>query len=223
MIQMNSVELVYPNGTYALKDITIQIDKGEFLFLIGPTGSGKSTFLKLINREIIATSGNVYVESQDLINLKAEKVPLLRRKVGVVFQDFRLLPKKTVYENIAYALEVIGTTKKDTEKKVNSILEIVGLSHKSGNFPNELSGGEQQRTSMARALVNHPDILLADEPTGNLDQDTAREIFKLLDYVNQQGTTLIIATHNKPIVDEMNKRVITLNEGSIASDTQKQS
>ncbi|MFH0803037.1 MAG: cell division ATP-binding protein FtsE [bacterium] len=221
MIEMKAVSLTYPNGAQALSDIDVSIQSGEFVFLVGPTGSGKSSFLRLINREEIPTSGKILVDSQDLSILKRSKVPLLRRKIGVIFQDFKLLLQKTVYENVAYALEVIGTPRYEIARWVNRTLSMVGLGEKAHHFPGELSGGEQQRISIARALVNNPVILLADEPTGNLDPETSWDIMQLLAQVNQKGTTLLVATHNKNIVDTMRKRVIGLAEGRMTCDQEK--
>ncbi|MCL5774451.1 MAG: cell division ATP-binding protein FtsE [Firmicutes bacterium] len=223
MIELHGVNLVYPNNVHALHDIDLHIEKGGFVFLVGATGSGKTSLLKLIYREEIPTTGEIFVDTHDLSQLNRSRIPYLRRKIGVVFQDFKLLPYKTIYENIAYVLEVTGAASHDIQKRVKKVLEMVSLTEKSEMLPGELSGGEQQRASIARALANRPLILLADEPTGNLDPDTSWELVQLLDRVNTQGTTVIVATHNKSIVDAMKKRVVVLNEGRIAYDEEKAS
>lgn len=221
MIEMHNISLVYPNGVNALDEINLYIEKGEFVFLVGATGSGKSSLLKLIYRELIPTSGDIYVSDRDITDMKKREVPYLRRLIGVVFQDFRLIPHKTVYENIAYALEVTGAPHKDIAPRVHRVLELVNLEGKNRRFPNELSGGEQQRTSLARAIVNSPLILIADEPTGNLDPESSWEIIQLLNKINIRGTTVIVATHNKEIVDMMRKRVIVLAGGKVSVDQEK--
>lgn len=218
---MHGIDLIYPNGVQALYNVNLYIEKGEFVFLVGATGSGKSSLLKLIYREIVPTSGDIYVNDRDITDMKKREVPYLRRLIGVVFQDFKLIPHKTVYENIAYALEVTGTSHKDISPKVHRVLELVNLEGKNNRFPGELSGGEQQRTSLARAIVNSPLILIADEPTGNLDPESSWEIIQLLHKINIRGTTVIVATHNKEIVDMMRKRVIVLSNGRISVDQEK--
>ncbi|MBV7389123.1 MULTISPECIES: cell division ATP-binding protein FtsE [Enterococcus] len=219
MIEMQDVVKKYPNKTTAVRGISVNIDRGEFVYVVGPSGSGKSTFIKLMYREEKATSGNkLEVAGHNLLKIKNKEVPYLRRDVGVVFQDFKLLPRKTVYENVAYAMQVIGRKPRDIKKRVMEVLDLVGLKHKVRVFPNQLSGGEQQRVSIARAIVNTPKVLIADEPTGNLDPDTSWEIMKLLDRINQQGTTIVMATHNKTIVDTMRHRVIGIENGLIVRD-----
>ena len=218
MIRFEDVNKVYKGDVVALKDVSVEIAKGEFVFLVGPSGSGKSTFLKLLLRDEVATSGRVLVAGRDIGRLGAWKVPSLRRNIGCVFQDFKLLTNKTVYENVAFALEVIGRPKHIIRTQVPQILDLVGLSKKSDNFPTELSGGEQQRVSIARAFVNRPLILLADEPTGNLDPATTVGIMRLLDRINRTGTTVVMATHDQRIVDAMRRRVLELDHGALVRD-----
>jgi cell division transport system ATP-binding protein len=218
MIRFEDVKKVYKGEVIALHDVSLEIAKGEFVFLVGPSGSGKSTFLKLLLRDEVATSGRVLVAGRDIGRLGSWKVPQLRRNIGCVFQDFKLLPNKTVYENVAFALEVIGRPKHLVRTQVPQILDLVGLSKKADNFPAELSGGEQQRVSIARAFVNRPLILLADEPTGNLDPATTVGIMRLLDRINRTGTTVVMATHDQRIVDAMRRRVLELDHGSLVRD-----
>jgi len=218
MIRFENVNKVYKGDLVALKDVSVEIAKGEFVFLVGPSGSGKSTFLKLLLRDEVATAGRVLVAGRDIGRLGAWKVPSLRRNIGCVFQDFKLLTNKTVYENVAFALEVIGRPKHIVRTQVPQILDLVGLGKKSENFPTELSGGEQQRVSIARAFVNRPLILLADEPTGNLDPATTVGIMRLLDRINRTGTTVVMATHDQRIVDAMRRRVLELDHGSLVRD-----
>jgi cell division transport system ATP-binding protein len=218
MIRFEDVKKVYKGDVIALHDVSLEIAKGEFVFLVGPSGSGKSTFLKLLLRDEVATSGCVLVAGRDIGRLGTWKVPQLRRNIGCVFQDFKLLPNKTVYENVAFALEVIGRPKHLVRTQVPQILDLVGLSKKADNFPAELSGGEQQRVSIARAFVNRPLILLADEPTGNLDPATTVGIMRLLDRINRTGTTVVMATHDQRIVDAMRRRVLELDHGSLVRD-----
>ena len=218
MIKLNNVTKVYKGTVVAVRDVTVDIAKGEFVFLVGPSGSGKSTFIRLLNREELPDHGTIYVAGKDIGTLGAWKVPFLRRNIGFIFQDFKLLPKKTVAENVAFALEVIGKPRHVVRKQVPAILELVGLSDKVDNFPLELSGGEQQRVSVARAFVNRPPILLADEPTGNLDPQTSVGIMKLLDRINRTGTTVVMATHDRSIVDTMRRRVIELDRGVVVRD-----
>ncbi len=218
MIKLNNVTKVYKGTVVAVRDVTVDIAKGEFVFLVGPSGSGKSTFIRLLNREELPEHGTIYVAGKDIGTLGAWKVPFLRRNIGFIFQDFKLLPKKTVAENVAFALEVIGKPRHVVRKQVPAILELVGLSDKVDNFPLELSGGEQQRVSVARAFVNRPPILLADEPTGNLDPQTSVGIMKLLDRINRTGTTVVMATHDRSIVDTMRRRVIELDRGVVVRD-----
>ena len=218
MITLENVTKSYKNSTVALRDAKVEISKGEFVFLVGASGSGKSTFIRLLNKEETPDTGHIYVAGKDIGQLSSWKIPFLRRNIGCVFQDFKLLPTKTVFENVAFALEVIGRPRSVIDTQVPAILDLVGLSHKSENFPDELSGGEQQRVSVARAFVNRPLILLADEPTGNLDPATSVGIMRLLDRINKTGTTVVMATHDRGIVDTMRRRVIELDRGSIVRD-----
>ncbi len=218
MIRLENVTKSYKGDTVALRDASVNVEKGEFVFLVGASGSGKSTFLRLLNREEVPTTGEIFVAGKDIGQLNSWKVPFLRRNIGSIFQDFKLLSNKTVAENVAFALEVIGRPRAVVQTQVPAILELVGLAKKVGNFPNELSGGEQQRVSIARAFVNRPLILLADEPTGNLDPATSVGIMRLLDRINRTGTTVLMATHDRSIVDTMRRRVIELDRGSIIRD-----
>jgi len=221
MVEFKNVSLTYSNGSNALNNIDLKIEKGEFVFLVGPNGSGKSSILKLIYREILPSSGDVIVDNEDVVFTKKSNIPYLRRKLGIVFQDFRLLPYKTIYENIAYALEVIGKDQAEIKEHVNAVLKLVSLEDKKKRFPKELSSGEQQRISIARALVNDPMLFLADEPTGNLDPKTSIEIIKLLEKINEQGTTMLVTTHDMEIVNELQKRVVIINDGNIIKDEAK--
>ena len=218
MIIFSNVSKVYPNGSTALNNISFFIERGEFVFIVGPSGSGKSTLIKLLMHEEKATSGDVIINSVNVGALKPKEIPFLRRSMGVVFQDFRLLPNKTVYENVAFAMEIVGSSKRDIRRQVPNLLSLVGLSHKAKSYPGQLSGGEQQRVAFARALANNPAILVADEPTGNLNPKAAMEIMELLDNINKRGTTVIMATHAKDIVDQMKKRVIAIEDGVITRD-----
>ncbi len=218
MIKLEEVSKIYKGEHMALREASVDIDKGEFVFLVGPSGSGKSTFLRLLNREETPEKGKIWVAGKDIGDLPGYKVPYLRRNIGSVFQDFKLLPNKTVSENVAFALEAIGRPKSAIRDAVPQILELVGLGRKGGSMPDELSGGEQQRVSIARAFVNRPLILLADEPTGNLDPATSVGIMKLLDRINRTGTTVVMATHDSGIVDQMRKRVIELENGHVVRD-----
>ena len=218
MIKLEGVSKVYKGEVVALHDANVDVQKGEFVFLVGASGSGKSTFLRLVNREEMPEKGRIYVAGKDISELTSWKVPYLRRNIGCVFQDFKLLPNKTVYENVAFALEVIGRPRHVIMTQVPAILELVGLAKKVSNYPHELSGGEQQRVSIARAFVNRPLILLADEPTGNLDPATSVGIMRLLDRINRTGTTVLMATHDQRIVNTMRKRVIQLDRGVIVRD-----
>jgi len=218
MIRLENVTKSYKGDTVALRDASVNVEKGEFVFLVGASGSGKSTFLRLLNREEVPTSGEIFVAGKDIGQLNSWKVPFLRRNIGSIFQDFKLLSNKTVAENVAFALEAIGRPRHVIQSQVPAILELVGLSNKAGNFPHELSGGEQQRVSIARAFVNRPLILLADEPTGNLDPATSVGIMRLLERINKTGTTVLMATHDRGIVDTMRRRVIELDRGSIIRD-----
>jgi cell division transport system ATP-binding protein len=218
MILFENVSKIYKGDVVALSDASLEVNRGEFVFLVGASGSGKSTFLRLVNREEHPEKGKIYVAGKDIGALPSWKVPHLRRNIGSVFQDFKLLTNKTVYENVAFALEVIGRPRHVVKTQVPAILDLVGLGKKMGNFPNELSGGEQQRVSIARAFVNRPLILLADEPTGNLDPNTSVGIMRLLDRINRTGTTVVMATHDQGIVDSMRRRVIELDRGTVVRD-----
>jgi len=218
MITMRGVEKFYAPEKPALTDVDVEIEQGEFVFLVGHSGSGKSTFIKLLLREILPTRGQIVVAGQDLVKLKNWKVPFLRRNIGCVFQDFKLLPNKTTYENVAFALEVIGRSRHVIRTQVPEVLRLVGLEDKIDSYPDELSGGEQQRVSIARAFVNRPPLLLADEPTGNLDPATSLGIMSLLNRINKTGTTVLVATHDREMVDSMRKRVIALEGGRIIRD-----
>ncbi|MBV8354961.1 MAG: cell division ATP-binding protein FtsE [Candidatus Eremiobacteraeota bacterium] len=221
MIRLAGVNLVYPNGVRALCDVSLNVEKGSFVFLIGSSGTGKSSLLRLLYREAVPTSGEVWVDGLRVDAMRRSRVPVLRRNVGVVFQDFKLLLDKTVWENVAFALQVTGARTRDAMRQVPRCLDLVGLAHKSRMFPNELSGGEQQRTAIARALVNNPRILLCDEPTGNLDPATTTEIMELLLRINLKGTTILVATHNQAVVDRMRRRVVRLEDGRIVSDEER--
>ena len=221
MIEFRNVSKTYDTGTEAVHKANFNIEKGEFAFLVGTSGSGKSTLIKLILKEENPTSGNIIINGKDTTYLKQKRVPFLRRSMGVVFQDFRLLPDKTVYDNVAFAMYIVNATKRHIRRQVPMVLSLVGLSNKAKVYPNELSGGEQQRVALARALVNNPSMLIADEPTGNLDPDTAWDIMTLLDDINKRGTTVVVATHAKDIVDKMKKRVIQIEDGHIIRDDKK--
>ena len=221
MILLENCTMVYPGDVVGLDDVTLQIDKGEWVFLVGPSGSGKSTVIKLLLKEIDATNGNVQVGGKSLRTLKRSQVPKLRRNIGCVFQDFKLLPTRTVYENVAYALEVQGQRLEVIERKVPEIIGLVGLADKIDKLPHELSGGQQQRVSIARAFVNHPPLLICDEPTGNLDPETSIGIMQLLYRINRAGTTILMATHDREMVDKMRRRVIALEEGRVARDDRR--
>ncbi|HCE13142.1 MULTISPECIES: cell division ATP-binding protein FtsE [unclassified Enterococcus] len=218
MIEMKDIMKKYSNGTTAIRNLSISIDQGEFVYVVGPSGAGKSTFIKLMYREEKATKGVLNVAGYDLVGMKSREIPLMRREIGVVFQDYKLLPRKTVFENVAYAMQVIGRKPRDVKKRVMEVLDLVGLKHKVRVFPSELSGGEQQRVSIARAIVNTPKVLIADEPTGNLDPENSWEIMKLLDRINAQGTTVVMATHNSTIVNTIRHRVIAIENGRIIRD-----
>ena len=221
IIAMDHVSKQYSTGVEALSDVSICIHKGEFVFVVGKSGSGKSTFIKLLLKELNPTEGRIFVGGRQVTNLKRKQVSLYRRKIGVVFQDFRLLKNKTVFENVAFAQEIIGMTKRDIARNVPIMLEMVGLKGKEKMYPHELSGGEQQRVAIARALINQPTILLADEPTGNLDPKTAWDIMMLLEEVNKMGTSVVVVPHNNDLVDVMQKRVINLEDGVLVRDEKK--
>ena len=217
MIEFNNVTKYYKSNV-GLENVTVRINKGDFVFLVGPSGSGKSTFIKLILKELEADTGTIKVRGQDVTKMAARQIPSLRRNIGIVFQDFRLLPKKTVYENVAFAMEIIHAPRKRIRKHVPQVLSMMGIAEKAKKYPDELSAGEQQRVAIARAIVNKPKILIADEPTGNLDPDTAWEIMQLLNMINLRGTTILMVTHAKDIVDRMEKRVIAIENGRIVRD-----
>ncbi|MBX6353063.1 MAG: cell division ATP-binding protein FtsE [Thermoflavifilum sp.] len=221
MIDMHDVWKEYPNGTVALRGVSVQIQKGEFVYVVGPSGAGKSTFIKLMYREERPTKGHIFINGFNIERLKERKVPYLRRSIGVVFQDFKLLPRLTVYENVAFALEVIGASHRQIRRRVKDVLEWVGLADKAHMLPAQLSGGEQQRVAVARSLVNNPTVIIADEPTGNLDPDTSWSIMKLFQRINDRGTTVVMATHNREIVNTMRRRVIAIEEGRIVRDEQR--
>ncbi|MEC0244692.1 cell division ATP-binding protein FtsE [Paenibacillus chitinolyticus] len=218
MIEMQDVWKTYPNGTHALRGIDVKVDRNEFVYIVGPSGAGKSTFMKMIYREERPTKGQIFVNGFNIEKLKQRKIPYVRRNIGVIFQDYRLLPKMTVYENISFAMEVIEAPKKLIKKRTMEVLDLVHLKDKVNSFPGQLSGGEQQRIAIARAIVNNPAVIVADEPTGNLDPETSWGIMKLLEEINFRGTTIMMATHNKEIVNTMRKRVIAIENGIIARD-----
>ncbi|NLP36047.1 MAG: cell division ATP-binding protein FtsE [Firmicutes bacterium] len=221
MIEIQHLNMVYPNGVKALKDINLTIERNEFVFVVGASGAGKSTLIRLIGREFLPTSGNIRVFNKDITRLRRREVPYYRRKIGVVFQDFRLLDNRTVFENVAFAMQVVGASARQIRRQVPEALEMVKLTGKARRKAHELSGGEQQRVCLARAIVNKPSLIIADEPTGNLDPETSREIVELLDAINLRGATVIMATHDKEIVDSMKKRVLTLSAGKIIRDEQR--
>src|SRR5437763_16808868 len=218
VVEFDDVTKVYDKGSVALDRVSLRIDRGEFVFLVGPTGCGKSTCIRLLMKELEPTSGSVRIAGRDLADVPPKRLPYMRRNLGVIFQDYKLLPNRTVYANVAYALEVIGETRESIRRKVPDILRLVGLSTKLHNYPDELSGGEQQRVSIARAFVNHPPLLLADEPTGNLDPETSIGIMQLIYRINRTGTTVLVATHDREMVDKMRRRVIELNQGRLIRD-----
>ena len=218
MIIMKDVHKTYPNGVTAINGIDVQINSGEFVYIVGPSGAGKSTFIRLIYREEVPSKGEIIINNQNVNDLKDKEIPYLRRQIGVVFQDFKLLPRLTVYENVAFALEVIEESPQNIRNRVMEVLDLVGLKNKARSIPDELSGGEQQRVSIARAIANRPKILIADEPTGNLDPDTSWSIMRILEEINDRGTTVIMATHSKEIVNTIKKRVIAIENGVIVRD-----
>src|SRR4051794_5272872 len=220
VVELRNVSKVYDSGTMGLDRASLSIGRGEFVFLVGPTGCGKSTCIRLLMKELEASEGEILIAGKALGDITRDRVPYLRRNIGVVFQDYKLLPNRTVYDNVAYSLEVIGESRQDIRRKVPDILRLVGLSTKLHNYPDELSGGEQQRVSVARAFVNHPPLLLADEPTGNLDPETSIGIMQLLYRINQTGSTVLVATHDVAMVDKMRRRVIELAEGKVVRDEQ---
>ena len=218
MIRLSDVVKEYESGTTALKGISLRIEDGEFVFLVGPSGSGKSTIIKLLTGEIVPTSGQIAVNGFSLTNIAERQIPLLRRSVGVIFQDFRLIEKKTVYENLSFAMRAVGSSPREIKKRIPYVLELVGLEEKTDRYPNELSGGEQQRVAIARALINNPSTIIADEPTGNLDPARSLEIMRLLERINQLGTTMVVVTHEKDLVNQFKKRVVMLDQGRIIGD-----
>lgn len=219
MIEFKGVHKTYDSGIKALKDVNIQIDKGEFVFIVGSSGAGKSTFLKLIMREEVANAGDVIVNGYNLSRLKRREIPYFRRTMGIVFQDFRLINKMNVYDNVAFAMRVTGASRREIRRRVPYILGLVGLQEKAKSFPQELSGGEQQRVGLARALVNNPSMIIADEPTGNIDPELSHEIVELLSEINRRGTTILMVTHEHTLVHEFHHRVITIKDGNVVSDT----
>ncbi|MCI5997694.1 MAG: cell division ATP-binding protein FtsE [Peptoniphilaceae bacterium] len=221
MLEFIDVNKVYKNDVSALKDVSFRIEDGEFVFLIGASGAGKTSIIKLLLREIKPTSGKIIVDDLDIVKLKNRKIPKLRRTMGVVFQDFRLLEGKTVFDNIKYPLQILGVSGKEIKARVNELLELVGLSDRANAFPNQLSGGEQQRVCIARAIVNNPKFLIADEPTGNLDPHTSEEIMKALLDINAKGTTVIVSTHDRDIVNKLKKRVLCMNDGVLMKDDEE--
>lgn len=221
MIKFQNISKKFNNGTIALEDINLDISSGEFVFLTGPSGAGKTTLLRLIIKEITPSNGKITIEEKDINKIKKEEIPMFRRKIGVIFQDFKLLPDRTVAENIAIAKEIVGKTKKEIDKDVNEILKVVGLVNQKDLFPSQIAGGEMQRTVIARALIQEPEIILADEPTGNLDPATSWEILDILTNINKLGITIIMATHNTDIVNSLRKRVIRIEKGKIVSDQEK--
>jgi len=218
MIQMKDVSKVYENGAVALEHIDVSIEKGDFVFIVGASGAGKSTFIRLLFREVLPSGGSLEVNGQDIVHMSHREVPYLRRGLGVIFQDYRLLPDKTVFENVAFAMQVIEAPRRRIQHSVNAVLDIVGLRDKYKCFPSQLSGGEQQRVAIARAIVNNPALVIADEPTGNLDPETSWEIMDIFKRINGGGTTIVMATHDKHIVDTMKKRVIAIEDGHIVRD-----
>lgn len=221
MIKFDGVSKEYKNGVKALSNINLHIGKGEFVYLVGSSGAGKSTLIKLLLKEEEPTSGRIYLKDNEITKVKNRRIPYIRRDIGVVFQDFRLLPNKTVYENVAFAMEILGTHPKDIRRRVPMILSMVDLSRKASSYPEQLSGGEQQRVSIARAIINNPPVLIADEPTGNLDPETAWEIMKALMDINARGTTILMATHAREIVNSMRKRVLALEDGRLVRDEER--
>ena len=218
MLKMNDVSKVYPGGAAALQDVNIHIGPGEFVFVVGPSGAGKSTFIKMLFREVLPTTGSIFVNGVDILSLTPKEIPYLRRQLGIIFQDYRLLPDRTVYENVAFAMQVIETPHRKIKRRVFNVLDLVGLRHRANAYPNELSGGEQQRIAIARAIVNDPILVIADEPTGNLDPETSWDIMEIFKEINASGTTIVMATHDKDIVDAMGKRVIAIENGQIVRD-----
>lgn len=218
MLRMENVSKVYPGGSIALQDVDIHIKPGEFVFVVGPSGAGKSTFIKMLFREVLPTTGSIFVNGVDILSLTPKEIPYMRRQLGIIFQDYRLLPDRTVYENVAFAMQVIETPHRKIKRRVLNVLDLVGLRHRANAYPNELSGGEQQRIAIARAIVNDPILVIADEPTGNLDPETSWDIMEIFKEINASGTTIVMATHDKEIVDAMGKRVVAIEHGNIVRD-----
>ena len=218
MLKMENVSKVYPGGSKALQDVNIHIKPGEFVFVVGPSGAGKSTFIKMLFREVLPTTGSIFVNGTDILALTPKEIPYLRRQLGIIFQDYRLLPDRTVYENVAFAMEVIEIPHRKIKRRVLNVLDLVGLRHRANAYPNELSGGEQQRIAIARAIVNDPILVIADEPTGNLDPETSWDIMEIFKEINATGTTIVMATHDKEIVHAMGKRVVAIENGRIVRD-----
>ena len=218
MLIMNDVSKVYTSGSVALQDVNVHIEPGEFVFVVGPSGAGKSTFIKMLFREVLPTTGSIFVNGMDILALSPKEIPFMRRQLGIIFQDYRLLPDRTVFENVAFAMQVIEAPHRKIRRQVNNVLDLVGLRHRSNAYPNELSGGEQQRVAIARAIVNNPVFVIADEPTGNLDPETSWDIMEIFKEINSAGTTIVMATHDKDVVDAMGKRVIAIEQGRIVRD-----
>ena len=218
MLIMNDVSKVYPGGSVALHDVNVHIEPGEFVFVVGPSGAGKSTFIKMLFREVLPTTGSIFVNGVDILSLTPKEIPFMRRQLGIIFQDYRLLPDRTVYENVAFAMQVIEAPHRKIKRQVMNVLDLVGLRNRANAYPNELSGGEQQRIAIARAIVNDPVFVIADEPTGNLDPETSWDIMEIFKEINATGTTIVMATHDKEVVDAMGKRVIAIEKGRIVRD-----
>ena len=218
MLIMSDVSKVYPGGSMALQDVNVHIEPGEFVFVVGPSGAGKSTFIKMLFREVLPTTGSIFVNGVDILSLTPKEIPFLRRQLGIIFQDYRLLPDRTVFENVAFAMQVIEAPHRKIKRQVMNVLDLVGLRHRANAYPNELSGGEQQRIAIARAIVNDPVFVIADEPTGNLDPETSWDIMDIFKEINDTGTTIVMATHDKEVVDAMGKRVIAIEKGRIVRD-----
>ena len=218
MLIMSDVSKVYPGGSMALQDVNVHIEPGEFVFVVGPSGAGKSTFIKMLFREVLPTTGSIFVNGVDILSLTPKEIPFLRRQLGIIFQDYRLLPDRTVFENVAFAMQVIEAPHRKIKRQVMNVLDLVGLRHRANAYPNELSGGEQQRIAIPRAIVNDPVFVIADEPTGNLDLETSWDIMEIFKEINATGTTIVMATHDKEVVDAMGKRVIAIEKGRIVRD-----
>ena len=218
MLIMSDVSKVYPGGSTALQNVNVHIEPGEFVFVVGPSGAGKSTFIKMLFREVLPTTGSIFVNGVDILSLTPKEIPFMRRQLGIIFQDYRLLPDRTVYENVAFAMQVIEAPHRKIKRQVMNVLDLVGIRNRANAYPNELSGGEQQRIAIARAIVNDPVFVIADEPTGNLDPETSWDIMEIFKEINATGTTIVMATHDKEVVDAMGKRVIAIEKGRIVRD-----